>query len=168
MKKMLSAYVFGQNITGGSVLDFGSYNVNGSYRDLFNFSEWIYTGVDMKSGPNVDFVPRNLYKWEEIKSESFELVISGQAFEHCEYFWLVFEEFSRILKKGGICIIIAPSSGHEHRFPVDCWRFYPDGMRALSKYVGFNVLHVETDWDPSFQNDESHIWKDTALVSQKP
>ena len=99
MKKMLSTYVFGQKTTSGSVLDFGSYNVNGSYRDLFNFSEWIYTGMDMKSGPNVDLVPRNLYKWEEIKSESFELVISGQAFEHCEYFWLVFEEFSRILKK---------------------------------------------------------------------
>ena len=169
MKELLSEYVLGQGLVKGSVLDFGSYNVNGTYRELLNPDDWEYLGLDMNPGPGVDLVPEDTYKWNEIPDESFDLIVSGQAFEHCEYFWLVFEEFARILKPSGKCIIIAPSSGHEHRFPVDCWRFYPDGMRALCKYVGFEVLYAETNWDPvEVDEDDSHLWKDTALVAEKP
>ena len=130
MSELLDGYVLNQKHSKGTVLDFGSYDANGTYKELLCSKKWDYLGLDINPGPNVDIVPKDTYKWHEIDDESCDLIISGQAFEHCEYFWLVFEEFARILKPSGKCIIIAPSSGHEHRFPVDCWRFYPDGMRA--------------------------------------
>jgi hypothetical protein len=43
-----------------SVLDMGSYDVNGSYRHLFNEERYQYTGVDTEEGPNVDVVLGNL------------------------------------------------------------------------------------------------------------
>ncbi len=41
------------------VLDVGSYDVNGSYRHLFDKSKYHYTGLDMEEGPNVDIVLNN-------------------------------------------------------------------------------------------------------------
>lgn len=43
----------------------------------------------MVDGPNVDLVPKDIYYWEEITDESFDLVISGQVFEHIEYHGLL-------------------------------------------------------------------------------
>ncbi|MDO9191143.1 MAG: methyltransferase type 11, partial [Sulfurimicrobium sp.] len=61
----------------------------------------------------------------------------------------------------------APSRGPEHRYPVDCWRYYPDGYAALAKYGGLELLEVNTDWDPSSDLD-SAPWGDTVGVFRKP
>ena len=112
------------------VLDVGSYDVNGSYKHLFNEQKYTYTGLDMEDGPNVDIVLRNPYDWEAIDADSFDVVISGQAFEHIEFFWKIMEEMTRVLKKDGLLCIIAPNGFGEHRYPVDCYRFFTDGMLA--------------------------------------
>src|SRR5690606_29497337 len=36
--------------------------------------------------------------------------------------------------------IINPISWHYHEAPVDCWRIYPEGMRALCDDAGLEVL----------------------------
>jgi len=38
-----------------SVLDVGSYDVNGCYKNLFTDVGYNYTGLDMAKGPNVDY-----------------------------------------------------------------------------------------------------------------
>lgn len=68
------------------VVDIGSQDVNGSYRPLFAQPGWEYVGVDMTIGRNVDIVLRNPYDWQELASHSADVVVSGQAFEHIEYF----------------------------------------------------------------------------------
>jgi SAM-dependent methyltransferase len=152
-----------------SILDLGSYDVNGSYRDFFDDSAWKYQGVDMEAGKNVDIVLQNPYAWKEIKSQSQDVVVSGQAFEHVEFFWVLIDEIARVLKPGGLICIIAPSRGYEHRYPVDCWRFYPDAFRALAKYAGLELLHVETQWDnKGYTVDDSDAWGDTIAVLRRP
>ena len=148
------------------LLDVGSLDVNGSYRDLFNAEFWSYDGLDMEHGKNVDFVPKDPYDWKEIKTKTYDLVISGQALEHIEFPWKTFENIERVLKPGALCCIIAPSSGPEHKHPIDCWRFYPDGMKALCKHARLECLscsisHQKTE-DNSFE-----LWKDIVLVARK-
>jgi hypothetical protein len=77
-------------------------------------------------------------------------------------------EVSRVLKRGALCCIIVPSGGPEHRFPVDCWRFYPDGLKALARYARLDVLDVATHWDASGYHDGSNDWKDSIMVTRKP
>lgn len=60
--------------------------VNGSYRTLFNNPKWNYVGCDLEEGSNVDIVLNDPYDWKNIESNSYDVVISGQAFEHIEYF----------------------------------------------------------------------------------
>ena len=39
------------------ILDVGSYDVNGSYREIFTAEGHEYDGLDMVKGPNVDICP---------------------------------------------------------------------------------------------------------------
>jgi SAM-dependent methyltransferase len=150
------------------IVDLGSQDVNGTYKSLFDHPKWSYQGIDMAPGDNVDLVLQNPYCWKEIPSDSVDVLISGQAFEHVEYFWITMLEVARVLKPGGLACIIAPSGGHEHRYPVDCWRFYPDGFAALAKFASLDVLEVFTQWEPRGYADDSDAWKDSVLIAQKP
>lgn len=154
------------------ILDIGSCNMGGSYRLLFSEPAWSYTGMDMAQGPGVDIVVGDGYNWKEIAGAVYDVVISGQAFEHMPYFWLVMQEVARVLKPDGICCIIAPSSGPEHRCPVDCYRFYTDGMIAMADYVHLNVLHAFTgegikDSERDIFQDNDGVWHDSVLIAQK-
>lgn len=147
-----------------SILDVGSQDVGGegggSYKNIFGNKNWKYVGADMKKGNNVDIVIKDVYRWKEIDSNSFDVVVSGQAFEHVEYFWLTMKEVKRVLKKDGLCCIIAPSSGPEHKYPLDCWRFYPDGFKALAKYAEMETLE-------SYLDDSNSVWRDCVLICRK-
>lgn len=132
------------------VLDVGSYDVNGSYRCIFDKSlnNVEYIGLDMSEGPNVDYVPIDPYNWSELEDESFDFVISANAFEHIEYPWLTISEIYKKLKTGGIACILAPNTIAEHRYPTDCYRYYSDGFCALAKWAGFKVIDVSVSGVP--------------------
>lgn len=161
-------YLAGRESENLLIYDLGSQDVNGSYRSLFSESFWHYRGLDMISGKNVDVVLRTPYAWREIDSESADVIVSGQAFEHIQFFWVTMLEISRVLKPGGICCILAPSSGPQHQFPVDCWRFYPDGLKSLARFSRLEVLEATTQWEDLDYVDGSNVWHDSMLVCRKP
>ncbi|HYQ72782.1 MAG TPA: methyltransferase domain-containing protein [Gammaproteobacteria bacterium] len=171
MRQFREAHLREKEETPLNILDLGSLDVVGNYtyREIFNSPDWSYTGVDMAAGKNVDIVLKNPYSWKEIKSNSVDVFVSGQAFEHVEYIWILMLEVSRVLKPGGICCIIAPAGGFEHRYPVDCWRFYPDGMNALAKFSRLTTVEAYTQWEPQgYTEDNSDVWQDSVLVCRKP
>jgi SAM-dependent methyltransferase len=150
------------------ILDLGSQDINGSYRPLLEHAPWRYVGVDMAPGNNVDVVLRDPYYWREIKPASADVIVSGQTFEHTEFFWLSVREMARALKAGGLLCIIVPSAGDEHRYPVDCWRVYPDGLRAVARYAGLETVEAWTQWGDLQQYDiESNKWHDSVLIARR-
>jgi len=132
MKDVVAKY----NLKDKKVLDVGSYNVNGSYKDLFSN----YTGLDIEAGPNVDIVAKSLYDFG-VPDNSFDVVISGQTLEHVEDMkrWIL--EVARVAKE--MVVVIAPSRIGYHRYPIDCWRIYPDGMKWLFTEAGLETLEVD-------------------------
>lgn len=168
MQDFRTRHLAGRELEPLVILDVGSMDVNGTYHPLFSAPAWKYIGLDMEAGPNVDVVLRNPYAWTEITDNAVDVLISGQALEHVEFFWLTMEEIARVLKPGGLCCIIAPSAGVEHRYPVDCWRFYPDGFRALAYYVELDVISVVTHWQGRGYADDSDTWQDSVLICKKP
>ena len=158
MQRLVSKYL--QPDQGLQVVDIGSYDVNGSYRTLFQQPKWRYTGVDLEAGPGVDVVLDSPYRLP-FSDRSADVIVSGQAFEHVEHFWMSWLEMQRVLRPGGLIFLIAPSRGPEHRYPQDCWRFYPDGYRALAKLGDFELLEVHTDWEPH-ADPGSAPWGDTV------
>ena len=140
------------------VLDIGGANVNGSYRDIIEDYNLSYLAADIADGEGVDVHMVDPYKIP-LDDNSIDIVISGQAFEHVEFFWLLFEEVVRVVKDDGFIFLIAPSAGAIHRHPVDCYRFYPDSYYALAKYTNINVLEV--------LHDERGPWRDLVGVFSK-
>lgn len=157
MKRFVDLYL--QEKTNIQILDIGSFDINGSYRGIFQKESWVYKGLDIAPGQNVDIVEANIYNWN-IKDETFDVVISGQTLEHVEYPWVTFKEMVRVLKKKGYVCLMVPSTGKEHRYPVDCWRMFPDGARALAKLENIEVLECHI-------NDKSKFWMDCVLIGRK-
>ncbi|MFC7470445.1 methyltransferase domain-containing protein [Actinomadura keratinilytica] len=117
------------------VVDLGSRVSDGqklTHRSLLEGYDVAYTGVDVRPGANVDRVMTAPYRLP-VRSSSADVVLSGQAFEHIPFFWASMLEITRVLKPGGLAFVTAPSRGHVHD-AQDCWRYYPDGFRALAAY----------------------------------
>jgi hypothetical protein len=110
-----------------TVADIGAMNINGCYREYFPYPRWVYTGFDLSPGPNVDVVLASPDNWGI--NEQFDAVISGQTLEHVKDIYRFAEQLTELSRK--YLVVIAPNTFREHRFPFDCWRFWPDGMRYL-------------------------------------
>lgn len=167
MALFVEKYLTGFKNENIKVLDIGSTDINGSYKNLFENKNWQYHGADIQSGNNVDIILKNGYDWKNILSNSYDVVISGQALEHIEYFWVTILEIARVLKSGGLCCIIAPSGGVEHKYPLDCWRFYPDGFKSLARYANLEALEVYAEFEPEKYSDASEMWMDCVLIAKK-
>jgi len=143
---------------GKTVYDIGSYDVNGNQRGSVLRNGFSYIGVDIVVGPNVDMVIEP-YKWNGLPDNSCDYIISGSCLEHVQALWLWAKELERCLKPGGICVILVPFIREEHRFPVDCYRILPDGLKFLfTKWANLECL------DCGF--NDGNI--DTFFVGRKP
>lgn len=161
-----------------TVLDLGSRNVNRrrgmTHRQLLADFDCELIGVDVLDGPNVDLVMEQPYRLP-MKSNSVDLVVSGQVFEHIPFFWASMLEVSRVLKPGGLFMMTVPSRGHAHG-RIDCWRYYPDGLHALAAFAGLTIELAHTDFPPQPDGprhkyeliEEERYWGDTVGVFKKP
>ena len=70
----------------------------------------------------------------------------------------------RILKPEGLFYLNAPSAGSVHRYPVDCWRFYPDSGLALTNWGRRN--DIPCSLVESFIH-EGGSWQDFVAVILK-
>jgi len=146
MQRLMAAYVPDEPLHNGSLADVGSYNVNGTYKDIALATSGIntYSGLDIREGPNVDIVVPLNRDWTKV-TESYDIVISGQCLEHVAAPWNWINQVKSICRPGGLIIIIAPWRHQFHPYPIDAWRVFPDGMRALFEHAGLIVEEVGFD-----------------------
>jgi len=153
-----------------TVIDVGAADRDMYFKKMFDAEKWRYLGIDIAPEVNVDIVLKDTYSWP-IPSNSVDLVISGQAFEHIKFIWLTIVEIARIMKPGALCYIIAPANGPIHRHPVDCWRINPDGMSALAEYAKLTPVVSECRWEKDCDVAEDIAiwgdWEDVVLIAQK-
>lgn len=168
MQRCYRKYIAGSPLEAQAklkVLDVGGRNVNGSYADLFRRDNVEFIAVDIEGGAGVDVVlsdPNQL----PFEDGTIDVVLCGQMLEHCERFWRLFGEMVRVLQKDGLLILIAPSAGPIHNYPVDCYRFYPDAYRALAKDAGCYLLDVWLD-ERGPWNDLVGVFNRTGIAPAK-
>src|SRR5579859_2787949 len=79
-----------EEVFGKSVIEVGSYNVNGSFRDhIMYYAPASYLGVDAKPGPGVDRVCQAEQLLNSFQPSSFDLVVSTEMLEHVQDWRLV-------------------------------------------------------------------------------
>lgn len=159
-KRFHDTYLSGQR---PHVIEVGSQVIEGqsSLRGVFaNASQ--YTGLDFAQGSGVDVILEDPYNLP-LANQVADVVVSSSCFEHAEFFWLSFLEMCRISKPEGLIYINAPSNGYFHRYPVDCWRFYPDSGNALQNWArrnGYNITLLES----YISHQDEDQWNDFVAV----
>ena len=127
-----------------AILDIGSGDVNGNMHDALRESSfggvnstksYVYLGLDVQGGPNVDIALESPDSPWPIENESMDMVISSSALEHDDFFWETFVKMSQVLKPGGLIFLNLPVSSGLHRYPVDNYRFFADSAHALRKWA---------------------------------
>lgn len=153
----------------GTVIDVGSQDVTGSLKSVCPPGTR-YIGVDFVKGKGVDIVLDDPYRLPFGDGHA-DIVLSSSVFEHSEMFWLLFNEVLRVLKPTGLFYLNVPANGFVHRFPVDCWRFYPDSGRALvtwAKRSGFDPMLLESFvGDQGGSAGDEGTWNDFVAVFLK-
>lgn len=152
------------------VLEIGSkcYDDHPSYRQVMDHENVSYCGLDLEAGRNVDLVPSDPFVWKELASNQFDFCISGQTFEHNPMYWITFAEIARVLRPGGVALIIAPGRGAVHRYPLDCWRFYPDAWASLCHYCGIELVESYFEDHGDRRAEPSLMWCDSCVIARKP
>ena len=117
--------------------------------------------MDFEQGEGVDIILEDPYKFP-FEDDTFDVLVTSSCFEHSEMFWVSFLESLRVLKPSGVMYCNAPSSNMPyHKFPVDCWRFFPDSGKALEKwgnYSGYNVKLLESYIvKPNYEQYDDHV-----------
>lgn len=143
------------------VVDFGSYDHNGSLKPIFQNHH--YLGLDIENGPNVDLVVHA--RKTPFFPDSVDVIVSSSCFEHDQLFWVTFLEMCRMLKPNGYIYINAPSKGKYHAYPIDCWRFKLDSWKALETWANINNYNIQLLESYIDENDPE--WHDSVGIFKK-
>lgn len=133
------------DLVGRSVLEVGSYDVNGSPRDVLDFRRAKkYVGVDIAPGPGVDLVCASSGLVGQFGLNTFDTVISTEMLEHVDDWRVAVSQMKRVLCPGGLLIVTTRSPGFPyHPHPVDYWRFTLAHFRAMFKDL--KILELASD-----------------------
>lgn len=149
--ELMKIYLGKYASTPCTILDVGSLNVKnkGCYKQIIP-GTYSYLGIDLVEGPNVDIVLDDPYGFP-FDYEVFDVVISGQTFEHTKNPFRLMDECAAVLKPGGYFIGVAPMAWDMHHRP-DCWRILPDGWDSLFENAGLTKIetHINVIEEPGF------------------
>lgn len=158
----LVAWAAAELAPGSLVLDAGA--GEGQYRHLFAHTR--YTGVDLAVGDatwnytGLDAI--NTLERLCFADATFDAVVFTQVLEHVTEPSAVMGELARILRPGGVLILTAPQSWHEHQVPHDFYRYTSYGIRYLVEKHGLTVTQLEAlggyFWYLSFQLQQVTYW----------
>ncbi len=121
------------------VLEIGPDASPSSYQRIVGDPSILWESVDMIDRPNLTYKTADEYSFP-IESGAYDVVLSGQVLEHVRKVWVWIKEVARVCKPGGLVITINPVSWPFHEAPYDCWRVYPDGMKALYEEASLEVI----------------------------
>lgn len=124
------------------VLEVGSYDVNGTIRDLF--PQEGYLGLDKREGPGVDLVSDVVLEHRGELARQFNTAICVETLEHVTDPRQALFRMHSYLAPGGLLILtwcfVYPI--HEQE---DYWRVTPDGLRMLLEKAIFTEIEIETE-----------------------
>jgi ubiquinone/menaquinone biosynthesis C-methylase UbiE len=123
---------------GMRILEIGPAGIPSAYSKIINDDSIQWDTIDFVDTKYIHSANKHLtyhmidpYNFP-LKDAQYDIVLSGQVIEHVQKVWIWVNELKRVTKKGGLIIIINPVSWPYHEAPLDCWRIYPDGIRALA------------------------------------
>lgn len=135
-----------EHVVGKTVLEVGSYNVNGTLRPWL---KWLgpsfYTGVDGRAGPGVDVVVACERLTERMGRGCWDLVVCVETLEHVTDWRLCVRELAGAVRPGGSLLLVTRTPEDGVVLAHDHWWFTPGSVREVFDLCGFTEAVVEAD-----------------------
>ncbi|WP_052915644.1 class I SAM-dependent methyltransferase [Mycobacterium haemophilum] len=144
-------------IDGASVLEMGSYDVNGNVRSVFA-AAGRYVGVDLVAGPGVDVV--GFGHQVDHPDGSYDVTISGECFEHDPQWRETFLNMVRMTRPGGLVVFSCASRGRPEHGTTRTNKTLSPGTQA----IGINYYRnlVKSDFESTLplgsMFDDHRFW----------
>lgn len=128
----------------GRVLEVGSYNVNGSVREVVD----VTVGIDIRRGPGVDLVCSASNIDKHFEAGHFDACISTDALEHvADWKAFVRQTWAAVKEGGWLLITMASIYKGKHDYPHDYWRMTEEHIKAI--YPGVSEVAGLGDKKPT-------------------
>ncbi|MBU2082172.1 class I SAM-dependent methyltransferase [Patescibacteria group bacterium] len=135
LKKQIKKYA---HYIKGVILDAGGGDGN-RYRSFFKFEKYLTLDINPSISPDIVGSVEDI----PLGDNSIDSVVSTQVLEHIKNPQKAVEEFYRVLKIGGYCLLTAPQFSELHEEPYDYFRFTALGLEELFKKAGFKIVLIE-------------------------
>lgn len=127
---------------GALVLDAGA----GEARFASLFTGQRYLGVDLAVGdPSWDYSRLNVIGDLErlpLASGAADAVLNIVTLEHVREPAAVMRELARVLKPGGVLLLVAPQEWEMHQIPHDYYRYTRYGLEHLARQAGLTAIDI--------------------------
>jgi SAM-dependent methyltransferase len=150
---------------GMKVLEVGPNGFPSTYQKMISVPNLVWDTLDIDDRSDLTYPKSDAYHFP-ISENQYDVVLSGQVIEHVPHIWRWMAELTRVTKPGGLVITINPVSWPYHEAPIDCWRIYPEGMKALCEDSGLVVEksfwgtkespHVRPFWESKKTSQPRH------------
>lgn len=136
-----------EDVAGKSVLEVGSYDVNGSVRPhVESLGPSRYLGVDAGPGPRVDQVVDCMELVQTVGAD-WDIVISTEMLEHVRDWRTCLLQLVEALTPGGLLMLTTRGPGFPyHPYPEDHWRYTPEFMSDVLETLDIQATVIpDTD-----------------------
>ena len=125
--------------TGMKVLEIGPDKIPTTLQQISHGPniEWHLLGLE--EDPALQVCAISEYEYP-LADESYDVVVAANVLEHVRKPWVWIHQVTRVARIGGYVITVNPVSWPYHEAPVDCWRAYPEGMKALFEETGLELI----------------------------
>lgn len=150
-----------------AVLEVGPNDFPSTYRSLVTDPVSRWDTVDILDDSRLSFPRSDPYRFP-VPDGGYDVVFAANVLEHVPRVWVWVKELARVCRPGGVVITVNPVSWTYHAAPMDCWRAYPDGMRALYAEAGLEVTRCEFESleKPSYRRTTPGITFENYLAGQ--
>lgn len=147
LKKQIKEYA---HYISGVVLDAGSGDGN-RYKSFFKFEKYLTLDIRPDSGADIIGSVVSI----PLEDNNVDSVISTQVLEHVKNPQKAVEEFYRVLKSGGYCLVTVPQLNELHEEPHDYFRFTKFGLEEIFSNAGFKIILI---------NQRGSFWSANAQI----
>jgi len=143
--QFVSNNVSQREVAGRSILEVGSFDVNGTVRPYFTkFHPYEYIGIDQEAGKGVDLVVSASEIVKKFGPYRFDIVVCTEMLEHAQDWKRVLSQMKKVLKINGLIYLTTRSPGFAyHPYPNDYWRFTLTDIKTI--FSDFQIIKVEDD-----------------------
>jgi SAM-dependent methyltransferase len=126
-------------LPGTRLLEIGPDSFPSTYAKSVNDPTITWDTLDIYQSDQLTYPNSDEYSFP-IPDQSYDTIVAAQVIEHVKKVWVWLREVERVCKSGGHVILINPVSWPYHPHPVDCWRIYPEGMKALLEDTSLKII----------------------------